>query len=144
MRYRVDDLPAKGVGAFTPIPTTNPAASSWGLVAVAGAPGTMPVDAPKPQRTWLPSLTRRGAPDTAQRSDVAPDLAFPAVYVASVANMGPAADLGLGMYARRLNPLPVPALDPTRVAVPAQSAPRVGGRGALPWPRTFQRYPIEP
>lgn len=138
-RYRVLYLPVKGAGAFAPIPATNPAASSWGLVHVTGAPGTIPVASPKPAA--LPDLTAAGAPNTAQGSDVAPNVIAPAIYVASVANMGPEADTGLGLAVRRRNPLPVPAVDPTRIPVVAMSAPRVGGRGALPWPRSFQRYP---
>lgn len=142
MRYRVYDLPAVGVGAFTPTPTTNPTASSWGLVGVMGSPGTMPIPAPAPQRSWLPSLTRRGAPDTAQDSSVVPDVILPDLYEASTRHMGPAADAGIGMHARRLNPLPVPSWTYPRTAKVAQGRPRIGGRSVTAMPRAFQRYPI--
>ena len=43
-RYRVDDLPAQA-GAFTPFLTIMPFASSYGMVHVYGAPGTLEVPA---------------------------------------------------------------------------------------------------
>jgi len=142
MRYRVSDLPPNGVGAFTPIASTTPAASSYGLVEVFGAPGTEAVPAPSPQHIgYLPSLTRSGGVNSAQGSDVAPDVILPAIYVASAQNMGPEADAGMGMTRRRYNELPVPALDPTRIPQVAQSAPSIGGRFSMAWPRAFQRFP---
>ena len=142
MRYRVSDLPPVAVGAFTPIPTTTPAASSYGLVEVYGAPGTLPVPSPSPQHVgYLPALTRRNPPDTAQDSDCAPDYILPAIYIPSAQHMGPSADAGLGMARRRLNELPVPAVDPTRIPEVAQTVPPVGGRRAMAWPRAFQRFP---
>lgn len=141
MRYRVLDLPAQGAGAFMPTPSTNAPASSWGLVHVHGSPGTDPVPAPAPQRTYLPSLTARGGVDSAQGSMVAPDIILPSVYVAETANMGPSCDTGLGMRVRRLNPLPIPALSWTRLPQVALNTPRYGGRSTMPWPRAFQRFP---
>ena len=141
MRYRVLDLPPKGAGAFMPTPSTNAPASSWGLVHVHGSPGTEPIPSPAPERTYLPNLTRQSGVNSAQGSQVAPDVILPAIYVASAQNMGPAADAGVGMRARRLTPIPVPAADVRRVPIVAQSAPRYGGRGTMPWPRAFQRFP---
>lgn len=140
MRYRVLDLPAKGVGAFLPTPSTNAAASSGGLTHVHGSPGTDPIPSPAPQRGYLPSLTARGGVDSAQGSMVAPDVILPSVYVASAANMGPAADAGVGMRMRRLNPLPIPAFSYPRIPVPTFTPARFGGRSTMPWPRSFQRY----
>lgn len=143
MRYRVSDLPPIGVGAFTPIPTTTPAASSYGLVEVSGAPGTEPVYSPSPQtRGYLPSLTRAGGVNSAQDSECAPDYILPAIYVASADNMGPTDDVGIGMARRRLCELPVPALDPTRIPQVAQTHPPIAGRATMAWPRAFQRFPI--
>lgn len=142
MRYRVSDLPPNGVGAFTPIASTTPAASSYGLVEVYGAPGTEPVYSPSPQTVgYLPSLTRRGGRNSAQDSDCAPDVILPAIYIPSAQNMGPEADAGMGMTRRRYNELPVPALDPTRIPQVAQTVPPIGGRAAMAWPRAFQRFP---
>lgn len=139
MRYRVNDLPVKGVGAFTPLLATTPAASSQGELIVEGAPGTDLVDAPDPAA--LPSLTARGGVNSAQGSKVTPDAIFPAIYVARTANLGPAADAGIGMWRRRHNELPMPALTPFATPAVAQTAPRVGGRLSMPWPRAFQRFP---
>lgn len=139
MRYRVLDLPPKGVGAFTPLPSTNPTASSWGLVHTYGAPGTQPVPSPTP--AFLPSLTAVGGVDSAQGHDVSPDFIAPSIYVSSTANMGPEKDTGIGMWIRRLNPLPIPALNLLRRPIVAQNTPRIGGRDTMVWPRAFQRYP---
>lgn len=140
-RYRVLDLPPGGTGAFMPIPATIPSASSWGLVVTSGSPGTDPIPAPAPQRDWLPTLTKSGGVDSAQGSNVAPDVRLPDIYVAWPDNMGPEADVGLGMAMRRLNPIPIPARHYARQPVPAQARPRIGGRSTMPWPRAFQRYP---
>lgn len=139
IRYRVLDLPVKGAGAFTPLAAVNPVASSYGLVHIFGAPGTMPVPSPKPEP--LPSLTRSSSPNTAQGSDVAPDVILPAIYVASAANMGPAADAGIGMRRRRMNELPVRAGDPGRQPVPVMIK-FPAGASQLAWPRAFQRWPV--
>lgn len=140
MRYRVSDLPKVGLGAFTPIPTTTPAASSQGLVGVLGCPGTQPVDSPRPEA--VPSLTVQGGKNSAQSSAVSPDVIFPSIYVASVANMGPSS--WVGMWRRRFTELPMPARNPGRIPVVAFQAPRVGGRNSMAWPRAFQRFPARP
>lgn len=141
MRYRVNDLPAVGLGAFTPIPTTTPAASSYGEVHVYGAPGTLEVAAPSPQSVgYLPSLTRRGGRNSAQGSECAPDVIFPAIYYASARNMGPGRLIG--MARRRFSEIPVPAIDPTRIPAVAQSHPKIAGRKTMSWPRAFQRFPL--
>lgn len=138
IKYRVLDLPVKGAGAFTPLPATNPVASSYGLVHVMGAPGTMPV--PVPNNNYLPTTTAQGPPNTASPEDVTPNFIFPAIYVASAKNMGPQADLGIGMAIRRRNPLPVPAINPGRTPVAVQMRFPMGG-SQLIWPRAFQRWP---
>lgn len=140
MRYRVSDLPGNGTGAFAPIPSTNPPASSYGLTHIAGSPGTDPVPAPAPQRDYLPSLTKTGGRDSAQSSEVVPDYILPAVYVASAKNMGPG--VHVNMRRRRFTELPVPAVDPLRVPQVAQSSRKTGGRTVQAWPRAFQRWPV--
>lgn len=140
MRYRVLDLPARGLSAFTPIPTTSPAASSQGLLRVTGAPGNVAVDSPGPAA--VPSLTAQPAGvNTAQGSSVSPNLIFPAIYVGSADNLGPEQDGGIGMWRRRFCELPMPAINPSRIPVVAFQAPKVAGRKATAWPRAFQRFP---
>jgi hypothetical protein len=139
MRYRVNDLPARGLGAFTPFMATTPAASSQGLLRVIGAPGTDPVEAPDPAA--LPSLTAQNGVNSAQGSNVTPDVIFPAIYVAAADNCGPEADLGIGMWRRRFAEMPMPAIAAGRVPTNAFQPPKVAGRRALAWPRAFQRFP---
>lgn len=135
MRYRVLDLPAKGTTAFTPQPMTNPIASSWGLVHVFGAPGTMPIPVHRPFGAHAIN-----APDV-QGSNRSPDIILPSIYIASAVNMGPAADAGIGMATRRLAVLPVPARGWRASVRSAMLGRRVGARSQLPWPRAFQRFP---
>lgn len=142
IRYRTPDLPAEGVGAFMPIPAISPASSSFGLVEVSGAPGTEPTPAPAPQRSYLPTLTAAGGVNSAQGSNVSPDVALFSVYVAYADNQGPAADAGIGMARRRYAELPMPAINPTRLPTTAMRTPVMAGRAAMGWPRAFQRFPI--
>ena len=71
---------------------------------------------------------------------VAPDVIFPAIYIASARNMGPSNFVG--MARRRFAELPVPAIDPNRLATVAQQVPKIGGRRTMAWPRAFQRFPL--
>ena len=136
MKYRVLDLPPKGVGAFTPTATTNPIASSWGLVQVTGSPA-LPVDSPSPETDWLPS--DHGGLSKWQASNVAPNMIAPDIYVAHADNMGP--DQHFGMALRRHTPLPVPAVSWISSAKRAMYRFRMGGRAVADNPRAFQRYP---
>lgn len=141
MRYRVSDLPVRGVGAFMPLPTLGPAASSRGLTVVSGSPGTTPMPSPRPG--FLPSLTKQGGVNSAQPGACSPDVFTPSVYVVYANNQGPSADAGLGMSRRRANEMPIPSRTPTALANNsgvAQPA-RLGGRAQIPWPRAFQRFP---
>lgn len=135
MRYRVSEVPARAVGAFAPIPTTNPVASSWGLVKVSAYMGLVPVPAPKPAAVPPISAIRETQP-----SYVSPDDILPDCYVPSADNMGPS--MHVGMAARRQTPIPIPAVSWINTAVRAMRASPVGGRVAMAWPRAFQRWPV--
>lgn len=137
MRYRVLDLPAVGVGAFTPVPAVNPIASSNGLVHVFGAPGNMPVPAPSPERSWAPLLSQ--ASPELQPSNVSPDVITPCIYLASTDNMGPSQHIGMAL--RRRAPIPIPAVSWRAVVRTAFRGAKIGGRGVVDNPRAFQRYP---
>ncbi len=139
MRYRVLDLPTVGMGAFTPTTSTNPTASSFGLVKVTGTLGLQPVSTPKPERVWAPPISFDPA---TQPSNVSPDMILPSTYVAYANNMGPAADAGVGMATRRLCPLPVPAVGWIASPGQAMSTPKIAGRTTMAWPRAFQRFPV--
>jgi hypothetical protein len=136
MRYRVLDLPPKGTGAFCPVPTTNPVASSYGLVKRTAALGLLPV--PIGARGWVPPISLD--PKT-QGSHCAPDIILPDQYIAYADNMGPSKDAGFGMAARRHNPLPVPSRQGILVPQVSFAPKRVGGRVSMAWPRAFQRFP---
>lgn len=141
-RYRTSDLPPNGVGAFMPVPAGDVLASSYGLVKIYGSPGTTTTPAPAPQRNYLPSQTAQGGVNSAQGSNVAPDVMAFSEYHTVADNMGPEADAGLGMTRRRFNELPMPAINPTRIPVTAFVPPsRLGGRSQINWPRSFQRFP---
>lgn len=136
-RYRTDQVPVYGAGAFMPSMTTNPTASSHGLVRIDGFPGTTPVQSPHP------ASTRGGAPNGAvatgtQGSANAPDLIFPAIYIPRAKNMGPAQD---ELRVRSDNVLPVPAIDPGRTPAAVFRPARVGGRRQIPWPATATTWP---
>lgn len=132
-RYKADNLPPRGVGAFAPTMGVDPVASSYGLVEVAGAPGNMPVFSPQPGAVPVCSANQLTSP-----SNVAPDLILPAVYVTTPANMhGPVPH-------RPVNLMPAPAIDYRRVPRNAlRPPPRLGGRKVIPWPRSFQRWGSE-
>lgn len=136
IRYRCQDLPTVGHGAFTPIATTNAPASSYGLVKITALLGLKPIPSPKP--TAVPPIS---AIDQTQSSYVAPDYILRDQYVAYADNMGPAADAGIGMARRRLTPIPVPALSWINTALNAMAGSKIGGRGVTAWPRAFQRWP---
>jgi len=82
----------------------------------------------------------RGA-NSAQSSEVAPDVILPAIYIPSAKNMGPEAGTGFGMSRRRYCELPVPAVDPQRIPEVAMHVTPIAGRKAMAWPRAFQRFP---
>lgn len=140
IRYRVMDVPNVGAGAFMPLPARNPVASSYGLVHIKGSPGTEPVPSPRPAATPSQTARPQGTVNSAAGSDVSPDVIFPAIYIALADNMGPAADTGIGMARRRLNELPIRAVDPGRRPVPVWMKFPAGGK-QLPQPRGFVRWP---
>lgn len=129
VRYQVSDLPLRGMGAFCPTASTTPHASSGGREIVSGSPGTTAIPSPKPG--GLPIV---GLDPKTQGSNVSPDVIAPSIYIASAANMGPQVQI------RHHNNMPVPALTTTRVPLQKSHKQRLGGRAAVPWPRTFQRW----
>lgn len=134
MRYRVLDLPVKGTGAFLPTMPRNPIASSWGLVKLSGAPGTMPI--PRPKAAAVPPIS---AVRETQSTYVSPDVGLPDIYIPYPDNMGPSQHVN--MAGRRLTPIPVPAVSWINTAMNAMTGSKIGGRAAMAWPRAFQRWP---
>lgn len=137
MRYRVLDLPIQGAGAFTPAPTTNPTASSWGLVQVTALLGRVPISTGD-SKAVAPTY---GDPGYAhlQGSDNSPDILLRDQYVAYADNMGPSQHFGMAL--RRFTPMPVPAVGWIASARKAMVGRKVGGRTQAAMPRAFQRWP---
>lgn len=140
--YAVDDLPVRGAGAFLPAPpgvVVKAEVSSWGLVHVYGAPGTLPV--PAPRNPWARTSNPVDYEPRTQTSNVVPDEWLPCIYVPSMANMGPQAGC-LGIRVRHHEDMPVPAVNIKSYATPAfRPATKLGGRKVTPAPRAFQRWP---
>jgi len=123
-----------------PIPTRDGEPATYGLVEVIGAPGTLGVEAPNPDGS-LPTVSSQRGVNSSRPSDLAPDVFFPILYVASANNQGPAADGGIGMWRRRHNELPIPAVNPTRIPTSDTLVTTKGSRTTQAWPRAFQRFP---
>jgi|SRR6185437_382012 len=142
-RYRVEDVPAKAIGAVMPLPSTNSVASSWGLVHTKGAPSTLRIFSPKP------GLPDGPLPRTAQNSYNSPDYILPAIYVSNPTPQG--------VVHTSTNELPIPAISSAMPYAPysatapgaAPSNPSVafrpwhkGGRRVTAWPRVSPVWPI--
>lgn len=133
VRYTMVDPgagPPGRAGALMPTPAVMPKASTGGLVYVAGAPGNMPIPAPKPE-----AIPPNAAVRTTQPSYCAPDVLFPSKYVASAKNMHPPVGL------LRTNEMPVPAVSPYSLPGVAQRMRRVGGQSQIMQPLALQSWP---
>jgi hypothetical protein len=133
MRYSTEQVPVYGAGAFMPQLTTNPGASSWGRVKITASLGTTAIPSPRPPAVNDSDL---GGPYN-QPSSVAPDVFFPTFHIIGTEHMEPPVAWIKPLH----NELPVPAVNPGRVPMPAFHRYRQGGRGAIPWPRTFTTWP---
>lgn len=145
--YRTDNVPVWGTGAFTPIPAVTPSASSAGeerRYLAQWSPTPDPL---------LKGFSATAPYDTeiqgsyATRVEGLP-LAFRPVenathkmsYWTTPENMGPNGP-NIHMKIFSDNPLPVPAANPGRVAMPAQKQPPWGTVIATAWPRPFISWP---
>ncbi len=131
--YKVMNLPARGFGAFMPTLTVTPTASTGGLSHRQFYPGTVRVPSPAPVYVSMDGST---GDNPVQNSHAgAPEWFLPAIGIVSADNMhGPC---GIQVD----NVLPVPALNPTRIATQNTMVTRVGGRTATPWTRPMTRWP---
>ena len=135
MQYITDQVPAAVAGSFMPHLTRDPYSSSYGVVVVRGAPGTMPVAAPRPAATaGLTSLD----PHT-QPSAVAPDMILPAIYTVGQRNRYGQEHVPVSLL--RDNELPVPARGLYALPGVAFVPPHVGGRRQVGQPRVSTRWP---
>jgi len=152
IRYRTDNVPRCGRGAFTPIPIPTPLASTGGEQMRSLQQWT---DAPDP------NLAGRavGCDDTELQGSYATKVAglpgafrpvinhaHSMAYVTTPRGsngeqtMGPNGS-NTHMKIWSDNPLPVPAVNPGRVSSPAMRATRAGTIIATAWPRPFISWP---
>lgn len=149
--YVVPDLPTRGAEAFLPAPPpvhTRAELSSWGLVEVDGAPGSLVMPSPNPPTTnnVRPSADPRTQPGNVTPGEVARaplpmvwQAWKPSVYVPGTANMGPQQG-ALGIAVRHHEDMPVPALNIRQVAIPVQRTPPLTYGRVTPNPRVFPRF----
>jgi hypothetical protein len=148
--YRVEGVPPKALAACTPIPAMNPVASSFGLVHVAGSPGTTRIYSPQTQsvgrgdRGVLPGKAKPGAN--------APDYILPSLYVAA-----PTPNYGQMYGTPGPNDIPIPAISSHQPYAPfSASAPgkavnpnvlqrvrtRIASGYTTAWPKVAPSWPV--
>lgn len=125
------DAPRRGLGAFLPVFTPPPSASSGGVTQsrIVGRPGTLPVPSPRP--VALSDEQLGGSFN--QPSDVAPNYITPAIYITrpqpTVRGW------------KSTNELPVGADQVVRLPQMTAFRVRVGGLTATAWPRPYIAFP---
>lgn len=155
--FQTDQVPNKLMGAAIPIPGQQPQASSWGTVAVHGAPGTARIPSPRPAALIGGEMGAHSG-DMTRPSSWAPDAIYPSIYYVDT-NTSKQAKWG-GTQTRGYpfsnNELPVPAIGTSTPLAPfstmptispavptvAQRPARVGGRKVTAWPRVVPRWPV--
>ena len=153
-RYRTEGVPARAAAALTPLPSTNPIASSWGLVHTVGAPSTLRVPSPRPQSTrgfgalGVPGNGGGYTEDDPQPSAHAPDYILPSLYWTEPTPQ-------MTVHASN-NEIPIPAVSSSQPYAPAsasapgagetpavvQRARRMGGRIVQAWPKVVPFWPV--
>lgn len=155
--YRVEGVPARAMAAAMPVPTTNSIASSWGLVHVAGAPGTTRIPSPRAQSTrgygalGVPGNGAGYPEDWPQPSGHSPDYILPDLYVAA-----PTPNYGQD-HINSSNEIPVPAISSHQPYAPfSATAPghavnpnvlqrirtRVASGYTTAWPKVAPSWPV--
>lgn len=133
VQTRTLQVPKGCAGAFSPGLTIGGAPATNGRNIVTGAPGTVPVYAPRPAALDDSQL---GGPLN-QPSSVAPNFIMPCIYTFH-ANPG----VHFPGKIKSDNPLPVPVPNHGRTALQWQHRTRVGGRTATPAFRPFTQWPV--
>lgn len=148
--YRTDNVPQWGTGAFAPVPSTTPLATTGGTqirVLQAWAPTPDPMLAGKAHTDgFVPFQGSYAQPSAQDRTANLPgaflrqaNARHAMSYVATADNMGPVAWQRIKIFSD--NVLPIPAANPGRTAVPAQAQPPWGTVVATPWPRPYITWP---
>ena len=150
--YRTDNVPKRGTGAFTPIPAVTPSSSSAGeqrryLEQWAPTPDPMLLGyndgvTPDRQGSYANAVAGSRTHVGGLPGAFAPvrNATHAMQYWTTAQNMGPnGPNLHMKIYSD--NPLPVPAANPGRVAMPAQKQPPWGTVIATAWPRSYVSWP---
>lgn len=145
--YRTDNVPKWGTGAFTPIPAVTPSASSAGEERRYLAQWSATPDPMLEGFAGTANYDTEFQPSYATKTQGLP-LAFRPVvnathgmrYWTTPENMGPMSR-NIHMKIFSDNPLPVPAANPGRVAMPAQKQPPWATVISTAWPRPFVSWP---
>lgn len=149
--YRTDNVPQWGTGAFAPVPIPTPLASTGGTQIRVLQPWANAPDAGV--MGYAPGTVRdvMASGSYAQPSPIDGTANLPGAflrqvnarhamsYVAEPDNMGPVVWQKIKIFSD--NVLPVPAQNPGRTGVAAQSQPPWGTPIATPWPRPFITWP---
>jgi hypothetical protein len=167
IRYKTNDVPQWGMGAFSPVVPPTPLASTGGEQLrllqqwtdapdpnVAGMASTAPANLSfqpsyaqvgrsndfggVPDKTYVPGLPLAFRPVVNERHFMA--YRTTPQNAAGVQTMGPnGSNTHLKIFSD--NPLPVPAQNPGRVAMPAMRTTPKGTPIATAWPRPFIAWP---
>lgn len=152
-RYRTEGVPGRAAAACSPLPTTNPIASSWGLVHVVGSPSTTKIHSPRPQSTrgfGILGVPNNGAgypEDWPQPSAHSPDYILPSIYYTTPTPQVPSHSSN--------NEIPIPAVSTHQPYAPAsasiistattsavvQRPRRMGGLLVQAWPKVSALWP---
>jgi hypothetical protein len=146
-RYRTEGVPDRAAAACSPLPTTNPIASSWGLVHTTGSPSTTRI--PVAPLQSIEGSDRGVWTKGAKPGDNAPDYILPSLYYTAPTPQ-------VVSHASN-NEIPIPAINPNGVSAPysatlpnltnenpavVQRPRRMGGRLVQAWPRVTQFWPV--
>lgn len=145
-RYKTEGVPERAAAAFSPIPTTDPRASSWGLVRTVGSPSTTRI--PVAPLQSIAGSDRGVWTRGAKPGDNAPDYILPSLYwTAPTPQMVPHESTNEipQMAISTHQPLApasatVPTVTPANPSV-VQRARRVGGRIVQAWPQVSAFWP---
>lgn len=123
-----------GSGAFIVVPARSSTASFNGQNVVTGAPGTVPIHAPRPAAmrddSWGASV---------QPSGVSPDFILPSIYVSHFNSTMQRATRLIGR--RSPNLVPVPAGKPNMIPANFSKGARIGGQTVTSARRPFIKWP---
>lgn len=143
--YTVEDVPAAGMGAFTPVPAMTGSAATCGVWDRQAVFGGIPTPGPALRGTAPGGCPTGGG---VQGSWAGPTAglpgAFPAVPDATRHepywnNRGGYGEATMKRVSD--NPLPVPAVNPGRTPTPAWKVPPFGTVVSTAWPRPYISWP---